>query len=135
MSSSRLVAAFASLILVAAPLTAQTDPQKDTVDLRQLRQLRAEAEGDQGLTDEERARILEVYDVAISSLDRAENNRAAAAEFERSRAGIDQSVARLRADLERPEPKPVLALPENPTMAQACSELLKRSLRVRSRDR
>ena len=118
LNRSRIVLALL-LTLSALPVFAQTTAEEeDKVSLAQVRQLRAETEGDRALADDLRTQILELYDVAISSLEKAANNRATATDFERDRAGIDRRVANLRSDLEEPERRPQLPLPANPTVAQ-----------------
>jgi len=119
LNRSRVVLAVL-LALSALPVFAQTTAgQEDKATLPHVRQLRAETERDRALGDDLRAQVLELYDMAISSLEKATNNRAAGAAFERDRAGIDRMVANVRSDLEQPERQPKLPLPANPTVAQA----------------
>ncbi len=114
------IASVLLLILSALAVSAQTSTApEDKISLQQVRQLRVQTERDRALADDLRAQILELYDTAISSLEIAANNRAAAAAFERDRAGVDHLVANLRADLEQPERQPTPSLPANPTVAQA----------------
>ncbi|MFV2071946.1 MAG: mechanosensitive ion channel domain-containing protein [Thermoanaerobaculales bacterium] len=132
MRSQRLKAALALLLMVSAlPVFAQTEsPQDGGVSLRQLRQLRSETEGNRALADDLRAQILEIYQVAISSLETAADHRTSAAAFERERAGVDRLVRNLRADLERPERRPRIELPAKPTVEQAEDALARERARL-----
>jgi potassium efflux system protein len=119
------------MLLAALPARAQTATgQEEEVNLTQLRQLRVEAERDMTLTDDLRTRILELYDVAVSSLEKAEDNRAAIAGFERERDGVDRVVASLRFELERPVPSLQLPLPPEPTVEQAEDALARERARL-----
>ena len=92
-----------------AALAQTGQPERATIT--ELRDLRGKAESAE-LPDELRTRIVEFYDAAISALEIAENNRAAAASFERDRKDVDRLVAELRTELERPIPKAGLDLPD-----------------------
>jgi potassium efflux system protein len=130
LNRSRIVLALL-LTLSALPVFAQTTAvEEDKFSLAQVRRLRAETEGDRALADDLRTQILELYDIAISSLEKAANNRATGAAFERDRAGIDRVVARLRDELEKPERLPQLALPTNPTVAEAEDALARERARL-----
>jgi hypothetical protein len=132
MGLTRLRVVLAVLLLVSAlPVSAQTSSTpENSVSLQQVRQLRAETERNRDLADNFRAQVLELYDIATSSLESAADNRAAAAVFERDRVGIDRMVANLRSDLEQPERRPQLALPANPTVAQAEDALARERARL-----
>jgi len=119
------------LILAALPVSAQTrTTPEDKVSLHQVRQLRAETEKDRALADDLRAQVLELYDVAISSLEKAADNRTAALAFERERSGVDGIVEGLRAELEKPEQLPQIRRPANPTVAQAEDALARERARL-----
>jgi len=85
--------------------------QPERATITELRDLRGATESAE-LPDELRTRIVELYDAAISALETAENNRAAAASFERNRKDVDRMVAELRTELDRPMPRAGLDLPE-----------------------
>lgn len=130
LSRSRVVLVLL-LLLSTLPISAQTAAgQEDEISLQQVRQLRAETERDRALADDLRAQILELFDVAISSLEKEANNRAAAVAFERDRAGIDGIVESLRAELEKPEQQPQIRRPTNPTVAQAEDALTRERARL-----
>jgi len=113
LSRSRVVIALL-MLFVALPVSGQTGATPDdTVSPAELRQLRAEAERNASLTDDLRAQILELYDVALGSLESATDNRAATRNFESQRSGTDRMVADLRAELDKPERQPRLSLPES----------------------
>jgi len=119
LTRSRIVLALL-LLLSALPVFAQTaTEQENSVSLSQVRQLRAETEENSALAEGLRTQVLELFGGAISSLESAADNRAAAAAFEQERSGIDHMVESLRAELEKPERRPQLSLPANPTVAQA----------------
>ena len=119
LTRSRIVLALL-LLLSALPVFAQTTTeQEDSVNLSQVRQLRAETEGNSALAEGLRTQVLELCDGAISSLESTADNRVAAAAFDRERTGIDHMVESLRAELEKPERRPQLSLSANPTVAQA----------------
>ncbi len=127
---SRIVLALL-LLLSALPVFAQTvSEQEDSVSLSQVRQLRAETEKDSALADDLRAQVLELYDNAISSLESAAGNRAVIVAFERERAGVGRLERSLRADLERPERRPQLESPADPTVAQAEDGLARERARL-----
>ena len=119
LTRSRIVLALL-LLLSALPVFAQTaTEQENSVSLSQVKQLRAETEENSALAEGLRTQVLELCDGAISSLESAADNRDAASAFERERSGIDHMVESLRAELEKPERRPQLSLPANPTVAQA----------------
>jgi hypothetical protein len=119
------------LLLSTLPVSAQnTAGQEDTVSSSEVRRLRAETEKDRALADDLRTQILDLYDSAISSLEKAADNRAAALNFERERSGIDRMVADLRAELEKPERRPRLALPKDPSVAEAEDALARERARL-----
>ncbi len=113
------------------PVFAQTRSSQETgASLDQIRRLRAQTAEDRNLPDDLRSQVLDLYDHAISSLEKAADNRAATAAFDRDRAGIDRDVARLREELEKPERTPRLSLPEDPTVAQAEDALTRERARL-----
>jgi potassium efflux system protein len=119
------------LLLSTIPVSAQHQgDQEDKVSLSQVSRLRAETERSSALGKELQKQILELYDGALSSLQAAADNRAAAADFERDRAGIDRSVARLRDELEKPERPPHIQRPAQPTVAQAEDALARERARL-----
>jgi len=119
------------LLLSTLSVSAQTTAgQEDTVSSSEVRRLRAETEKDPALADDLRTQILDLYDSAISSLEKAADNRAAARNFESERSGIDRMVADLRAELEKPERQPRLSLPEDPSVAQAEDALARERARL-----
>ena len=68
LNRSRIVVA-ALMSLMALPVSAQTTSQeKNSVSLREVRQLRAQTENDLALADDLRRQILDVCDTAIGSL-------------------------------------------------------------------
>jgi potassium efflux system protein len=130
LTASRIVLALLLLVL-ALPAFSQTgNSQNQEVNLEQVRQLRQETENSTALAEDLRARVIESYDVAISALEAAANNRAAATAFDRDRTGIDQMVANLRTELDRPEPRPRLELPQSPTVVQAEDALARERARL-----
>ena len=130
LTRSRIVLGLLFLI-AAAPVSAQTGNLQDqSVDLEQVQKLRQETERNTALADGVRTRILALCDLAIGSLETAADNRAAAAAFERDRAGVDRVERNLRADLERPERRPQIELPADPTVAQAEDELARERARL-----
>ncbi len=119
------------LLLSALPVFAQTaTKEENSVSLSQVTQLRAGTEKNSALADDLRAQVLELYDGAISSLESAADKRAAAVAFERERAGVDRLTRNLRADLERPERRPQLDLPADPTVAQSEDALARERARL-----
>jgi potassium efflux system protein len=119
------------MVSVALPVGAQTTAgQEEQVNLSQLKRLRAETERDLTLADDLRTQVLELYEVAVSALEKAEDNRAAISGFERERAGIDRVVESLRSELEKPEPPLQLPLPKNPTVEQAEDALARERARL-----
>jgi potassium efflux system protein len=108
------------VVLNALPVCAQTTPgQDDTVGFAEVRRLRTKIESDPSLREETRVQILELYDIAIRSLETATDHRAAAEEFSRERGGIDRMVEELQSQLEHPEPTLQLPLSPNPTIEEA----------------
>jgi len=130
LSRSRVVIVLLTLF-VALPLLAQTSATPDDkVSPAELRQLRAEAERNPSLTDDLRAQILELYDIALGSLESATDNRATAQNFQREMSSTDRMVADLRAELDKPERQPRLSLPEDPSVAQAEDALARERARL-----
>ena len=130
LTRSRIVLALL-LLLSALPVFAQTaTEQENSVSLSQVRQLRAETAENSAVAEDLRAQVLDLYDGAISSLESAADNRDAAVAFERERSGIDHMVESLRAELEKPEHRPQLSLPANPTVAQAEDALARERARL-----
>jgi potassium efflux system protein len=127
---SRIVVAILMSVLASTTFAQTTTGQDDDVSLAQVERLRAETERDLTLADDLRTRILELYDVAISSLEKAADFDAAAVGFEGERSGIDRIVANLRAQLDLPERQPGLPLPEYPTVAQAEDGLTRERARL-----
>ncbi len=126
----RLVFSVIFLSVVTQVSAQGTSQQDQTMTLRQLRQLRTDTESNPGLADNLRTQTLELYDVAISSLEMAEDNRAAAAAFERDRMELDRTVASLRTKLDRPEIPPQSPLTANSTVAQAEDALARERARL-----
>ena len=119
------------LLLSTMPAFAQNQAgQEDKVSLSQVSRLRAEAERSSALGDELQKQILELYDGALSSLQTAANNRSAAADFERDRAGIERTVRRLRNELEKPARPPHMQTSAYQTMAQAEDALARERARL-----
>ena len=130
LTRSRIVLAL-FVLLSGLPVFAQTGTeQKNSVSLSQVTQLRAETEENSALADDVRAQVLELYDDALSSLESAADNRAAAVANEHDRTDIDRMVASLRSDLEEPERQPRLPLPAVPTVAQAEDALTRERARL-----
>lgn len=113
------IAAALVVLIVSAPSTFGQTTQQEDISLAELRDLRSKIENRAELGEETRTGIMELYDAAISALETAENNRAATLAFERDRQGVDRVVAELKKELERPASRPRVALPDNPTTAQA----------------
>jgi len=130
LTRSRIV--FALLVLLSAlPVFAQTAiEQETTVSLSQVTHLRAEIEKNSALANDLRAQVLGLYDAAISSLESAVDNRTEAVAFAREHAGVLRLERNLRADLERPERRPQLELPADPTVAQAEDALARKRARL-----
>ena len=130
LTRSRIVIAFVTL-LIATSVSGQTaSSNQDEVNPQRIRQLRAETEKDRALADDLRTQILELFDVAMSSLEKAANNRAAAVAFERDRAGIGDIIESLRIELEKTEQTPQIRRPANPTVAQAEDALARERARL-----
>ena len=130
LSRSRAVIALLTLC-VALPVFGQTSATPDdNVSLSEVRRLRAETEKDRALPDDLRTQILDLYDSAISSLEKAANNSAAARNFESERSSTDQIIADLQAELGKPARQPRLSLPEDPSVAQAEDALARERARL-----
>ena len=132
MKHRRWVAALALLApLLGASLAAQTGPAEEpNVDLEEVRELQAAAERNAALSDELRSRILALYDDAIRSLEAAADHEAAAVSTRRERSEIPALVERLRAELDRPQPRPQTNLPEDATLVQAEDALARARARL-----
>jgi len=132
MSSQRLALVLGLLLLVSAlPVSALiASSEGQGVDLEQVQKLRQETEQSTILAEDVRSRVLEFCDIATAVLETAADNRAAAAAFERDRAGVSRTERNLRADLERPERRPRLDLPAKATVTQAEDALARERARL-----
>jgi len=102
------------------PATAQQgDASGEPVDPKEVRTLRELAEGNESLSHELRAQILEVYDAALSSLVAAEASRAQVRSFQLEQARIRERVRSLRERLSVSAPEPGVTIPEDATVEQA----------------
>ena len=110
--------ALAILLMMSLPTLAQTN-QEEKITKAEVRDLAARVENQLDLSEELRIRITELLDAAIVALENADNNLATTDSFERERRGVDRMTADLKAELDRPAPTPRLALPDNPTVAEA----------------
>jgi potassium efflux system protein len=119
------------VLALALPAVAQTEgaPERRQ-DLKEVRTIRAKAEADASLGDDVRARVLELYDFAISSLEAAADADAQAASLARETAGVRRLVEAMRKQLSRPEPGTQLTLPENATVQQAETTLARERARL-----
>ncbi len=119
------------LVVAALPTQAQTgNPQDQNVDLEQIRRLRGQTEKNTELSEDVRSSVLRFCDLSTNSLQTAADNRAASAALERDRSGVDKMVRNLRADLERPQRRPRVELPENSTVTQAEDALAREKARL-----
>jgi potassium efflux system protein len=132
MNWTRLTIASILFAFLNAPLALAQSSQgeNDQVSLSEIRQFRAQTEIASSLADDLRARILELCDAAEMSLQKAADNREAAAGFERGREDIDRLVANLRSQLEQPERQAALPLAADPTIAQAEDALARERARL-----
>jgi potassium efflux system protein len=104
--------------------------QDQQLDIQEVRYLRQEAADDAAMEEELRERILKLYDAAISSLETAAGNRAAAKSFERDQANVDRMVQALRTDLARTERPPHVDRAEDLTVEQAEAALARERSRL-----
>jgi potassium efflux system protein len=104
--------------------------QERQLDLREVRSLRQDVADDSAMEEKLRQHILKLYDSAISSLETAADNRAAAESFERDRANVGRMVEALRSDLARPEPPPRFDRPEDFTVEQTGAALARERSRL-----
>jgi hypothetical protein len=124
---------FVALLLsaLALPIGAQTeDAPERSIDLAEVRTLREQAEANTALSVELQVRILELYDGAVGSLEAVEVKTAAAATADRERAGVGRIVESLRRELQRPERRAQLGLPQDPTVEQAEDALAEERARL-----
>jgi len=130
-AKASLLMAWLIVLALALPAVAQSEgaPERRQ-DPGEVRKLRAEAEADASLGDDVRARVLELYDSAISSLETAAAADAEAASLTRETAGVGRMVDAMRKQLSRPEPETQLALPKNATVQQAESSLARERARL-----
>lgn len=126
----RFVVAILAISLTASTFAQSPGKWQEDLSLSEVRQARARAEVDPSLSEALRTRILELYDAAISSLEKAVNLEEAANEVERDRGRIDGEVASLKTQLARPEPPPDLPLPDGATMSQAEDTLARERARL-----
>ena len=121
------------LLLLAAtiPSSAQVDQAAEPkLSLEEIRALRVGSETDPSLDEAARARVLELYGSAITALESAADSAGRKAVFEKERAGIDRLVASLRRELEKPERRPELGLPDDSTTQRAEAELARERSRL-----
>jgi potassium efflux system protein len=123
-----LCLAIALLPLAAAAQTAGT--AEEGLDPNQIRSLREQAEKNSALGEGTRARVVQLYDEALASLDTASARVAEADRLERERGGVGRMVDNLRAELEQPERSARLNLPRNPTVQQAEGALARERARL-----
>jgi potassium efflux system protein len=110
--------------------TGISSAQDRELDLQQVRSLRQKVADDAAMDEGLRGRILKLYDAAISSLETAADNLAAAQSFERDRANVDRMVGALRTDLARAEPKPRVDRADELTVDQAEAALARERSRL-----
>ena len=89
------------------------------LDLEEIRAQRVRVEANSTLEKRLQARILELYDQAIGSLDAAAAETAEAEGFVLERAGVSRMVEALRRELSRPEPEPRSSIYKGATVEQA----------------
>jgi len=132
MRSQGLAAALALMaLLLGAPVAAQTGATGDqAVSLEEVRALRAATEDNAALSDELKTQVLALHDEAIRSLEAAAGHKAAATTSERERSEIPGLVERLREELDRPEARPRLDLPDDATVAQVEDALARERARL-----
>ena len=119
------VAALVALAVIPLPVLAQAAlPEQAT--LAELRELRQWAVNQAELPEELRTQLIELHDAAIAALETADDNRSATIEFERDRLGIDEMVADLKKELDRPTSAPQPSAPDDATVGQA-EDLLTRA--------
>lgn len=117
----------------ALPLSAQTENQDDQgVSLEQIDQLRSESEADATLSEETRSHILELCDLASSSLLSATDHRANVSASESDRKGIDRQLKNLRTDLARHDNRPQPKVPAYSTLAKAEDALARERARLKA---
>jgi len=104
--------------------------QERQLDLREVRSLRQDVADDSAMEEKLRQHILKLYDSAISSLETAADNRAAAESFERDRANVGRMVDSLRTDLAGAEPAPRVEVSNEFTVEQAEAALARERSRL-----
>ena len=129
----RLVPLILVLTLALITPVALSEQEAETpVSLDDVREQREQAEGDASLTDELRARVLELYAAALSSLESAARHKVEMARLEKERAGVGRLVDALRAELGEPEEVPRLDLPKDASAEQAETVLARERSRLRA---
>ena len=128
---SRLLTLTLLFAVLSAPALAQTEEEPERrLDLKEVRELRKQADENTSFSDELRAGILEQYDAAIGSLEAASAFEAEAKSDDREKAGVGRIIDALRAELERPETQPRVRLPDNAGVDRAESELERERARL-----
>jgi hypothetical protein len=132
-AKSRLV--LLCLVLAVAMLSPAVQSEQETeesVDLDGLRQLKEQTESDASLAEELKARVLELYDAAISSLETAARHRADVARLDKERAGVGRLVEALRSDLSEPEKVPRYERSDDATADEVETVLARERSRLRA---
>jgi len=120
-------------LVAALPLSAQTENQGDEgVSLEQIDQLRGESEADATLSEETRSHILELCDLASSSLLSATDHRANVTTSESDRKGIDRQLKNLRTDLARHDNRPQPSVGAYSTLAKTEDALARERARLKA---
>ena len=126
--------------LTVLPVFAQIEETSQRqVDLKSVRKLRGQVEKNASLEDGLQARLLELYDQAISDLEAAAQAKARVGDYQRERSNIERRVAALRSRLSSAERRTEFSLPQEATAERRESLLAKElavlaSLRVALRD-
>lgn len=123
------------LLLVMAFLSPEARSEQESepaVDLAGVQELREQVEADPSLTDEMRARVLELYESASGSLETAARHEVETIRFAKERAGVGRLADALRADLGEPEDVPRVDLEDDATSDQVETVLARERSRLRA---
>ena len=126
-----------SLCLVLAltclsPAAHSAEEPESNVDLDGLRELREQAEADADLSADLKTRVLELYDAAISSLEKAARHESEVTRLGRERAGVGRLASALRSDLTETDEVPRLDLPDDVSSEQVEAALARERSRLRA---
>jgi potassium efflux system protein len=118
------------LVLSSSVVGQTEDATEERSDPGEVRSLRAQAETNPTLSEETRARLLQLYDEALVAIDAAAARKVEIGNLDRERVGAGRRIDDLRAEVERPAALPRLDLSPDATVQQAEGALARERARL-----